>query len=142
MWRGIHPIFNESLLTPYHKDIFPFQEKQKPPPPETIKQEEEHEIKEIIDSRKHCGNLEYLVHWCGYPHEEHEWKKTSELKHAQDAIKEFHCKNPNAPQLTIKIKLCSLFNDPDFLEYRKRFNRLLNEMFEFLHQQNLVLQIF
>ena len=77
------------------------------------------------------GKLKYLVHWRGYLREEREWKKTSELKHAQDAIKEFHRKNPNAPRLAIKIKLRSMFDDPDFLEYRKRFNRLPNEMFEF-----------
>ena len=107
------------LLIPYHKGTFPSQEKPKPPPPEIIEQEEEHKIEEIIDFQKHRGNLEYLVHWHGYPCEECEWKKTSELKHAQDAIKEFHRKNPNTPQLAIKIELRSLFNDPDFLEYHK-----------------------
>ena len=129
-WRGIHPVFNESLLTPYHQGIFPSQEKPKPPPPDIIKQEEEHEIEEIIDSWKHCRNLEYLVHWCGYSCEEHKWKKMSELKYAQDAIKEFHHKNPNASRLIIKLKLCSLFNSPDFLEYWKQFNCLPNEMFK------------
>ena len=130
MWWGIHPVFNKSLLTPYHKGVFPSQEKPKPPLPDIIEQEEEHKIKQIVDSWKHRENLEYLVHWRGYPHEECEWKKMSELKHAQDAIKEFHCKNPNAPRLAIKIKLHSLFNDPDFLKYWKQFNRLPNEMFK------------
>ena len=85
-----------------------------------------------MDSRKYHGKLEYLVHWHRYPREEREWKKTSELKHVQEAIKEFHRKNPNAPHLAIKIKLCSMFDDPDFLEYCKRFNHLPNEMFEIL----------
>ena len=129
-WQGIHPIFNESLLTPYHQGVFPSQEGPKPPPSDIIEQEEEHEIKEIVDSWKHCGNLEHLIHWHGYLREEHKWKKTSELKHTQDAIKEFHHKNPNAPRLTIKLKLHSLFNSPDFLKYHKRFNHLPNEMFE------------
>ena len=70
------------------------------------------------------------MHWRSYPCEEREWKKTSELKHAQDAIKDFHHKNPNTPWLVIKLKLCSLFDDPDFLKYRKQFNCLPNEMFE------------
>ena len=61
-WHGIHSIFNESLLTPYHQGIFPSQEKPKPPPPNIIKQEKEHEIEEIVDSWKHYGNLEYLIH--------------------------------------------------------------------------------
>ena len=114
-WHGIHTVFNKMLLTPHHQGIFLSQEKLKPPPSDIIKQEEEHEIEEIVDSQNHCGNLEYLVHWWGYPHEEHKWKKTSKLKHAQDAIKEFHCKNPNVPRLTIKVKLCSLFDSPKFL---------------------------
>ena len=54
----------------------------------------------------------------------------SELKHAQDTIKEFHCKNPNASQLTIKVKLRSLFDSPEFLKYHKGFNYLPNEMFK------------
>ena len=56
MWQGIHPVFNESLLTPYHKGVFPSQEKPKSPPAEIIEQEEEHKIEEIIDSQKHYGN--------------------------------------------------------------------------------------
>ena len=130
-WCGIHPVFNKMLLTPYHQGVFPSQEKPKPPPPpDIIKQEEEHEIQEIVDSQKHCGNLQYLIHWHGYLHEEHEWKKMSDLKHAQDTIKEFHRKNPNAPQLAIKVKLCSLVESPEFLKYHKHFNYLPNEMFE------------
>ena len=129
-WKGIHPIFNESLLTSYHQGTFPSQEKPKPPPPIINEQEEEHEIEKIIDSWKHHGKLEYLIHWRSYPCEEREWKKMSELKNAQDAIKDFHHKNPNAPRLAIKIKFRSLFDDPNFLEYRKHFNRLPNELFE------------
>ena len=50
MWKGIHPIFNESLLTPYHQGTFPSQEKPKPPPLTIVEQEEEQEIEEIVDS--------------------------------------------------------------------------------------------
>ena len=71
-WKGIHPVFNESLLMPYHKGTFPSQEKPTPPPPTIVEQEEEHEIEEIVDSRKHRGKLKYLVHWRGYPREERE----------------------------------------------------------------------
>ena len=106
-------------MTPYHQGVFSSQEKPKPPPSNIIKQEKEHKIEEIVDSQKHHGNLKYLVHWCGYPHEECEWKKMSELRHAQDAIKEFHHKNPNTPHLAIKVKLHSLFDSPEFLEYWK-----------------------
>ena len=118
-WWGIHPVFNESLLTSYHQGIFPSQEKPTPP--------QYHWTGRKAWDRR---NLEYLIHWCGYPHKERKWKKMSELKHAQDAIKKFHCKNPNAPRLTIKLKLCSLFDFPDFLKYQKWFNCLPNEMFK------------
>ena len=49
-WHSIHPVFNKSLLTPYNQGVFPSQEKPKPSPSNIIKQEEEHEIEEIVDS--------------------------------------------------------------------------------------------
>ena len=117
-------------MTPYHQGVFSSQEKPKPPPPDIIEQEEEHKIEEIVEFQKHHGNLEYLIYWQGYLQEEREWKKTSELRHAQDAIKEFHRKNSNAPRLPIKVKLHFLFDSPEFLEYQKYFNRFPNKMFE------------
>ena len=89
-WKGIHPVFNECLLHPYIKGEFPTQKKPPPPPPEIIHQQWEQEIDEIIDSREHRGQIEYLVHWKGYPREENEWKKTSELTNTLDAICDFH----------------------------------------------------
>ena len=39
------------------------------PPPDLIKDEEEYEVDQILDSRKHGreGTLQYLVRWKGYP---------------------------------------------------------------------------
>ncbi len=49
-WR-IHLHFNEKLLTPYIPPAFPNQELLPPPPPDLINDEEEFEIKEVLDSR-------------------------------------------------------------------------------------------
>ncbi len=49
-WK-IHPHFNEKLLTPYIPPAFPNQELPPPPPPDLINDEEEFEIKEVLDSR-------------------------------------------------------------------------------------------
>ncbi len=51
-WK-IHPCFNEKLLTPYILPTFPNQEVLPPPPPDLINDEEEFEIKEILDSKPH-----------------------------------------------------------------------------------------
>ncbi len=51
-WK-IHPRFNEKLLTPYVPPAFPNQKLPPPPPPDLINDEEEFEIKEVLDSRPH-----------------------------------------------------------------------------------------
>ena len=63
-WCGIHPVFNKLLLTPYHQGVFSSQEKPKPPPPDIIKQEEEHEIQEVVDSQKHWkSRISHTLAW-------------------------------------------------------------------------------
>lgn len=49
-WK-IHLHFNEKFLTPYTPLVFPNQELPPPPPPDLIKDEEEYEIEEVLDSR-------------------------------------------------------------------------------------------
>jgi len=51
-WK-IHPVFNESLLTPYIPPHFPNQQPPQPPPPEIVDGSEEYEVEEILDSRFH-----------------------------------------------------------------------------------------
>src|SRR6266536_3761114 len=72
-WK-IHPVFNESLLTPYTPPLFPSQQSPPPPPPEIIEGSEEYEVDEILDSCFHQNQLQYLVKWKGYPSEDNMWE--------------------------------------------------------------------
>ena len=66
-WKKIHPVFNESLLTPFVPASFPSQGKQDPPPPIIVEGEEEYEVEELMDSKVVHGKIKYLVKWKGYP---------------------------------------------------------------------------
>ncbi len=93
-----HPVFNESLLTPYIPPHFPNQQPPQPPPPEIVDGSEEYEVKEILDSRFHRKQLQYLVKWRDYPSKENTWEPERNLKHAQDEITIFHNSHPSAPR--------------------------------------------
>ena len=113
---------------------------------------EEHEIKQILDSRRNGNTIEYLVNWKGFPREENEWIPTKDLVNATEAIKIFHKQNPSAPRLVIKLQsqeipnapcICPIclqtppstvspmFLNPEFLEFRKMYNKYPDSMFEF-----------
>ena len=49
-WKKIHPVFNESLLTPYKQPKFPSQQQPDKPPPIIVNDTEEYEVEEILDS--------------------------------------------------------------------------------------------
>ena len=66
----IHPVFNIIKLTPHVANEIPECIIRPPPPPIVKAGVEEFEIEEILDSRKHCGRLQYLIHWKGYPSED------------------------------------------------------------------------
>jgi hypothetical protein len=99
-WRGIHPVFNESLLTPFWPPKFPSQQKPPPPPPIQIQGDLHYEVNFIWDSRLRRGKLQYLVHWKGYPREEETWEPVSNITAAKDAVRDFHRAHPNAPRPT------------------------------------------
>src|ERR1700677_1388774 len=96
-WKGIHPTFNEVLLTPYIPPAFPGQARPAPPPPINIDGHPEFEVDTILRSR-HCPGrpprnrpcpIQYLVHWKGYTHEHDTWQNPEDLENAQDAIDDF-----------------------------------------------------
>lgn len=104
-WKAIHPVFNESLLTPYHEPHFPSQKKPPPPPPELVDGEVEYEVESIDDSRLYKGKLQYLVNWKGYPKEERTWEDASNLKNSPELVEKFHRENPSAPRrITKKLR--------------------------------------
>ncbi|SJL06738.1 uncharacterized protein ARMOST_10080 [Armillaria ostoyae] len=102
-WK-IYPVFNETLLNPYVAPTFPNQIKVPPPPPNIINDEEQYEIKTILDHKtckvrgpkdpktgKYTTNVvtDYLVAWKGYGKEENQWMKESKLGYAKEAIAEY-----------------------------------------------------
>ena len=99
-WHGIHPVFNESLLTRFRPPKFPSQQKPPPPPPIQIQGDLHYEVDFIRDSRLRRGKVQYLVHWKGYPREEETWEPVSNITNAKDAVKDFHRAHPNAPHPT------------------------------------------
>ena len=54
-WKGIHPTFNEVLLTPYVPPAFPGQARPAPPPPIDIEGHPEFEVDTILRSRHRPG---------------------------------------------------------------------------------------
>ena len=92
----IHPVFHVSLLEPRSKDTFSNQRQEAPQPIE-IDGEDHYEVEEILDSRIHRGNLQYLVHWLGYEEADRSWEPLSNLNGCEEAIKEFHNLYPDKP---------------------------------------------
>jgi hypothetical protein len=97
-WRSIHPVHNETLLTPYHKPQFPSQPRNTNPPPEVVGKELEYEVDEILDSRKIRGTIKYKVSWKGYGPHEISWEPVAHLMNAKEKVEEFHKKFPSKPR--------------------------------------------
>jgi hypothetical protein len=95
-WK-IWNAFHASLLTPYRETDShgPNYER---PPPDLIEDEEEYEVDQILDSRKHGRGsaLQYLVRWKGYPDSDNQWVAKQDL-FAPQLIKDFHQRHPRAP---------------------------------------------
>ena len=89
-------MFHIDLLTPYHEtDIHGANFTQ--PPPDLVDGEEEYEVEEILDSRKHGRGckVQYLVKWKGYPSSDNQWVDWNNM-HAEEALAEFRRRKPNA----------------------------------------------
>ena len=94
-WK-IHDVFHTDLLTPYREMEFHGPNFTKPPP-DLIDGEEEYEIEEVLQSRRHGRGrkVQYLVKWKGYPDSENQWVDWDDL-HADEALADFKRKNPDA----------------------------------------------
>ena len=94
-WK-IHDVFHIDLLTPYHEmDIHGPNFMQ--PPPDLVDGEEEYEVKEILDSRKHNQGrrVQYLVKGKGYPSLDNQWVNWDNM-HAKEALANFRKQRPEA----------------------------------------------
>ncbi|MBW0570660.1 hypothetical protein O181_110375 [Austropuccinia psidii MF-1] len=97
-WKSIHPVFHTSLLETVKTSTIPNQH-QEPPPSIIIKEEEEWEVSEILDSKIKRGKLWYLVEWKGFSQdpERSTWEPTANFKNFPEPIKDFHALNPDKP---------------------------------------------
>jgi hypothetical protein len=93
--QNIHPVFHVNLLRKFKKSEIEGQA-QTPPPPVIIEGHEEFEVNEILNKRKRRGKVEYLVSWTNYGPEYDTWEPEQGLIHAQEAVKEFNIKYPQA----------------------------------------------
>jgi hypothetical protein len=101
----IHNVFHVSLLEPYHENPIPKSHQESPAPVE-IEGQEEFEVQEVLDSKKICGKLLYLVFWRGYPPSEATWELAGNLVHAQDLVNRFHQRylNKLAPSRRCRLR--------------------------------------
>jgi hypothetical protein len=120
-WKNIHPVFHETLLSPYHIPAFSSQEVT-PPPVEIVNNHPEYEVEQILKARRWGRGIRFLVHWKGYPHEEDTWEPRSNLTHAQELLDDFYRKNPEAPGNTERTRSVKVDLETDaILPIRQEF---------------------
>jgi hypothetical protein len=90
----IHDIFHVDLLTPY-RETSSYGTNYVRPPPVTEENDEEYEVENIQDARRHGRGrkLQYLVHWKGYPAADDSWVNHSD-PNAPELLKEFYKQTP------------------------------------------------
>jgi Integrase zinc binding domain/Chromo (CHRromatin Organisation MOdifier) domain len=90
----VHPVFHSSLLRLAAEDPLPGQTME-PAPPVVIDEEEEYEVRQILDSRLQRKKLQYLVQWVGY--DQPDWEPAENVVHAQSLVNSFHAQYPDKP---------------------------------------------
>ncbi|KAK3545833.1 hypothetical protein QTP70_015511, partial [Hemibagrus guttatus] len=93
----IHPVFHVSLLKPYHRSVSPSTEPgaaEEPPLPLLIDDGPAYLVKEVLDSWRRGGRLEYLVDWEGYGPEERSWVPRDDILDP-GLLEDFHASHPD-----------------------------------------------
>jgi len=86
---SIHPVFHTDLLTPYKEMEFHGRNFERLLP-DLIDGNEEYEVERIVNSRRfrRGRQVQYLVHWKGYPESDDQWIPWSDLN-APELLAEF-----------------------------------------------------
>ncbi|KAL0172101.1 hypothetical protein M9458_032412, partial [Cirrhinus mrigala] len=95
----IHPTFHISLLKPFHQPLIPSTEpghEEEPPPPLMLEEGSIYSVREILQSRRRGGQLEYLVDWEGYGPEERSWVPRVDILDPT-LMEDFHANHPEYP---------------------------------------------
>jgi hypothetical protein len=113
-WK-IHNVFHASLLTPYketpeHGPNFP------EPSPDLIDGEPEWEVEQVLNARRQCNQLQYMVRWKGFSEAHDSWEPANNI-HAEQLIEDFYRQNPstirssthiNQPALPTSLTICCI----------------------------------
>ena len=90
----IHPVLHVSQLKLYRKPTNEARTYQKPDSIMIDADQEEYEVDEIINHRKHrrgrTTKIEYLILWKGYPGHEMTWEPEENVTNAQEKITEYY----------------------------------------------------
>jgi hypothetical protein len=94
-----HPVFHAQKFIPHHKDTIGDRNPEEPEGEEVEEGEDlEYEVEAIVNSKVERGKVKYEVKWKGYTTQHNMWRPLWMLRSCQKLIKEFHAKNPDAPQ--------------------------------------------
>ncbi|KAL0149750.1 hypothetical protein M9458_054940, partial [Cirrhinus mrigala] len=93
----IHPTFHVSLLKPFSPSVTDVPGAEAgPPPPEILDQPSVYTVREVLDSWRRGGRLEYLIDWEWYGPEERSWVLRDDVLDPL-LLLEFHRSHPNRP---------------------------------------------
>ena len=91
---SVHSTFGVNLLRKHPDNALP-EQKNEVPPPIIIDGEEEWEVEDILESRKHRNQLQYRAKWVGYE-DTRQWWPATDFQNASEKVREYHSKFPLA----------------------------------------------